>query len=114
MPAALLRRSALAAVLAALLVLGGSAVARAATTSWTTLPAPWYAPSMQGYSDDAPAYRLHTMSSVTVVGHYAYTVESTLNRITVVDVADPANPVVVGSLRDPAHMDIPTWIVVQN
>jgi hypothetical protein len=114
MPTLLLRRSALIAILAAFFAVAGAAGARAATTSWTTLPAPWYAPSMQGYTDDAPAYRLHTMSSVTVVGHYAYTVESTLDRITVLDVADPANPTVVGSLRDPAHMDIPTWIVVQN
>ncbi len=99
------------ALLGLLLVVPAAA---SAATTWSTLPPPWYGPSLLGYTDDAPAYRLHTMSSVAVVGDYAYTVEATLDRISVVDVRDPAQPVVAGSLQDSAHMDTPTWIVVQG
>jgi hypothetical protein len=52
------------------------------------------------------------MSSVDVVGHYAYTVEARLDRLTILDVADPANPVIVSSLRDTTHLDGPTRIKV--
>jgi len=86
----------------------------AAATSWTSLPAPWYAPTVKASTDDAPAYRLHSASSVAVSGRYAYTVEATLNRLTVVDISDPNQPVVASSLQDASHMDMPTWIVLQG
>lgn len=101
----------LAAFLA--LALAAPAAASAATT-WSALPPPWYGPTVSGSADDAPAYRLHTAASVAVSGGYAFTVEATLNRLTVVDVRDPSRPAVVSSLQDAAHMDTPDWIVVQG
>ena len=53
-----------------------AAPAASAATTWTSLSAPWYGPTVIGNTDDAPSYRLHTGASVAVVGNYAYTVEA--------------------------------------
>jgi hypothetical protein len=104
--------------LAGLLCLFGMSLAApaaaAGATTWSPLATPWYGPSVTASIDDAPSYRANTASSVAVSNGYAFTVEAALNRLTVVDVHDPAQPSVVSSLQDSIHMDVPAWIVVQG
>ncbi|MEA2246094.1 MAG: hypothetical protein QOH46_623, partial [Solirubrobacteraceae bacterium] len=75
------------------LALSLASPAAAATTTWTSLPAPWYGPTVAGTTNDAPGYRLDTAAAVAVSGNYAYTLAASLNRLTIADVSDRSHPV---------------------
>src|SRR4051812_18999854 len=56
--------------------------------------------SLAGSVSDAVGHRLDGPGSVKMVGHYAYAAVFGSKALTVVDEADPAHPVIVGSVAD--------------
>lgn len=43
---------------------------------------------------------LHNLKSIAISGQYAYTISPTLHLFIIIDILDPVNPVVVGTLSD--------------
>jgi len=67
------------------------------------LPAPW-----------AGTGALSHVTSVAVSGSYAYVTASYSDRLTVIDIANPAAPTIVASLRDTTNLDFPVDVQVRG
>jgi hypothetical protein len=68
-----------------------------------SLPAPWTGTNA-----------LEHISSVAVSGTFAYVTAGYSSRITVIDISDPASPVIVGSLHDATNLEFPVDVTVQG
>jgi len=69
----------------------------------STLPAPW-----------AGTNALWHATSVAVSGNYAYVTAAYANRLTVLDISDPHNPIIVASLLDSNRLSFDVDVAVQN
>jgi hypothetical protein len=57
---------------------------------------------------------LHHATSVSIAGDYAYVTAYAGERLTTINIANPTNPVVVSSLRDPVHLQSPNDVATQG
>ena len=64
-------------------------------------------PSLTGSLADA----LEHAASVAISGHYAYVTAQYSDRLTVIDISVPTDPVVVSSLHDPTNLMLPNDVV---
>ncbi len=57
---------------------------------------------------------LEHATSVFVSGHYAYVTAFYSNRLTVIDIANPADPTIVSSVQDNVYLAVPTDVAVRG
>lgn len=76
------------------------------------------APAIVGNIDNGPVVGGHNYlrhaTSVAISGHYAYVTADYDDRLTVIDISNPTNPLIVTSLRDAVNMPGPVDVAVSG
>jgi hypothetical protein len=69
----------------------------------SSLPAPWTGTNA-----------LQHICSVFVAGNYAYVTAFNSNRLTIIDISNPASPTIISSLQDNTNLELPADVAVSG